>query len=109
MDTFILALVQLTVGICTHYSDWYQGHKTASGEIFDQNKLTGAHMTLPLGSCVQVKNIYNRQKVNVRINDRGAFNSNNIDLSKSAFMQIGNLSSGKLKVQITLLERSVCR
>lgn len=109
MKTLILMLLNLTLGTATFYSDFYIGHRTASGQIFDQNKLTGASMTLPLGSCVQVRNIYNKKKVNVRINDRGMFNSNWIDLSKSAFMQIGNLSSGKLKVQITLLERSACR
>ena len=33
--------------------------KTANGEIFDQNKISAAHRTLPLPSIVKVTNLEN--------------------------------------------------
>src|SRR5262245_10914375 len=37
-------------GTASWYGPGFHGKKTASGEIYDQNKLTAAHKTLPLGS-----------------------------------------------------------
>lgn len=78
----------------------FQGRKTASGEIFDQNQMTAAHRTLPFGSLVEVRNISNGQTVVVRINDRGPFDDNYvIDLARAAAMKIGLLSSGLVAVR----------
>ena len=37
-------------GGASFYSDHFQGHKTATGERFTQNKLTAASPDLPLGA-----------------------------------------------------------
>src|SRR5437868_5868851 len=42
--------------VASWYGGWFHGRKTASGEIFDMNKLTAAHKTLPLGTKLLVKN-----------------------------------------------------
>ena len=34
-------------GIANFYSDKFQGRKTASGAVYDKNKLTASHKTLP--------------------------------------------------------------
>lgn len=78
----------------------FQGRKTASGEKFDQNKMTAAHPTLPFGSLIEVRNIANGKTVVVRINDRGPFHDDYvIDLARAAAMKIGLLSSTPVAVR----------
>lgn len=93
--------------IATYYADIFQDRTTASGEIFDQNKFTAAHKTLPFGTQVKVTNLENNESVIVRINDRGPFASNPnyvIDLSKSAFQSISPLSRGIIKIRYEILD-----
>ena len=52
------------------YEEGFEGAITASGEIYNQNELTAAHGTLPLGTVVEIMNIYNGKKVVVTVNDR---------------------------------------
>lgn len=59
-------------GFATWYGhgDHYDGKLTASGERFDQTKLTAAHFDLPFGTVVNIQNLRNNKQVEVRINDR---------------------------------------
>jgi rare lipoprotein A len=86
----------------SYYADKFNGRKTASGEIFENNKMTCAHRTLAFGTKVKVINIANNQSVIVVVNDRGPQKTTReIDLSKSAFMKITeNKNNGILKVNI---------
>src|SRR5690242_5778474 len=59
------------VGNASWYGPGQDGKATASGEIFDHNKLTAAHRTLPLGTKAVVTNLETGKSVNVTINDRG--------------------------------------
>ena len=78
------------VGIASFYGSQFHGHKTASGEIFNQNAFTAAHRTIPLQSKVKVTNLKNNKTVVVRITDRGPWVKNRImDLSKGAAKSIG--------------------
>lgn len=87
-------------GLGSWYGGRFQGRKTASGERFDQNKMTAAHRTLPFGSRVEVRNKANGKTVVVRINDRGPFHDDYvIDLSRAAATKIGLLSSGPVAVR----------
>ena len=71
------------------------GSRTASGEPFDPNGLTGAHRTLPFNTKVRVTNPANGRSVVVRINDRGPFVGGRcLDLARGAFMVIASLSAG---------------
>lgn len=54
----------------TFYHDRFEGRKTASGEIFDQNKFTAAHWKLKLGTYVLVTNQNTGLQVIVKVNDR---------------------------------------
>ena len=58
-------------GIASWYGPGFNGNRTANGEIYDENFLTGAHRTLPMPSIVQVTNLENGRSIKVRINDRG--------------------------------------
>ncbi len=88
-------------GYASYYSDYFEGRKTANGEIYDHNKLTAAHKTLPFGTEVLVENLNNNKSVIVVINDRGPFHKKRIiDLSLSAADSLGILHKGVGKVFI---------
>jgi hypothetical protein len=59
------------IGQASWYGQDFARRRTASGEEFDPQVLTGAHRTLPLGSKVRVTNLHNGRSVLVTINDRG--------------------------------------
>jgi rare lipoprotein A (peptidoglycan hydrolase) len=78
------------VGEASYYGPGFHGRKTASGDVFDQNALTAAHPTFPLGTQVLVTNLTNGQSVWVTITDRGPYaRGRDIDLSKAAARHIG--------------------
>ena len=91
------------------YASWYgpdfHGRLTASGEIYDQFKMTAAHRLLPLGSVVRVTNAMNGRQVVVVINDRGPFvRGRLIDLSYAAAEQLGAVEQGTLPVLIEVVQ-----
>lgn len=91
-------------GIASWYGSEYEGKKTANGEIYDPNKLTAAHKTLPFGSKVQVENLENGKSVIVIINDRGPFVENRIiDLSQKAAEKLAFTDRGTTYVKTTYL------
>ena len=94
------------VGIASWYGPGFHGKKTANGEIFNQNKISAAHRTLPMPSIVKVTNLDNgRVLERVRINDRGPFAGNRIiDLSKKAAQELGFVNIGTAKVRVEILE-----
>ena len=94
-------------GLASWYGSMWNGRKTASGETFDETKLTAAHKTLPLGTLVRVTNLSSRQSVVVRINDRGSLAPNRvIDLSSAAAREIGLIDQGLARVKLEILGRT---
>jgi rare lipoprotein A len=92
-------------GNASWYGREFQGRKTASGEIFDMNKLTAAHKKLPFGTKLLVKNLDNGKTVAVTVNDRGPYRENRIlDLSYAAAKKIGIVGSGEARVGIKLVK-----
>ncbi len=88
-------------GNASWYGPNYHRHAAADGTTFDQNALTAAHRTLPLGTTVRVTNLTNGQQVLVRITDRGPFAPDRIlDLSKGAAEAIGGVRAGIIKVKV---------
>lgn len=86
----------------TWYGPGYDGHRTASGERFDPNRLTAASKTLPLGSVVRVTNLENGRSVDVKVNDRGPHaGGHGLDLSPAAAQKIGLSHQGAARVKIT--------
>lgn len=72
------------------YADKYQGRLTANGAVYDQAKLTAAHLTLPLGTVLQVRNVHTGQTVVVEVNDRGPYSDRySLDLSVAAARALG--------------------
>ncbi len=92
-------------GMASYYADQFNGRKTASGEIFDNNKMTAAHRTLRFGTMIKVTNLSNNKSVLVRVNDRGPYAHNRlIDLSRNAASQIGMVLSGTARVRVEVVE-----
>ena len=88
-------------GRASWYGPGFHGKKTASGEIFDQGRLTAAHKTLPLGTKAKVTNLENGNSVEVEINDRGPYVGDRvIDLSRAAANALGFVESGLTLVRI---------
>jgi rare lipoprotein A len=89
------------VGLASWYGPPYAGRKGADGSVYDQNAMTAAHLTLPLGSLVRVTNLTNDQTVTVRITDRGPFvRGRIIDLSLAAAKATGIYRMGVAKVRL---------
>jgi rare lipoprotein A (peptidoglycan hydrolase) len=93
-----------TIGVASWYGPGFNGKHTASGEIYDQEDLTAASTTLPLGTRALVTNLQNGRSVEVRINDRGPFaKGRKIDLSHAAANALGILNPGTARVRIDVV------
>lgn len=94
------------IGVASWYGAPYHGRQTASGEIYDMFGLTAAHRNLPFQTWVEVENLANGKRVDVRINDRGPFvHRRIIDLSQTAAQEIDMLGPGTAKVRLTVVKR----
>jgi rare lipoprotein A len=89
-------------------ASWYgseQGHRTASGERFDEDALTAAHRRLPFGTIVRVTNELNGRSVKVRINDRGPWTGGRVlDVTSAAADILQMKTAGIVPVKIEVLQ-----
>src|SRR6267142_5825767 len=93
------SLLSGETGLASWYGHPYHGRAAANGEIYDMEKLTAAHRTLPFGTWVRVTNLTNDKSVEVRIIDRGPFVGGRIiDLSHAAAEVIDLVGSGIARV-----------
>lgn len=92
------------IGLASFYADKFHGRVTASGDIFDQKKMTAAHRTLPFGSKVKVTNIKTKKSIVVVINDRGPFVKDRvIDLSKEGAKKLDFIADGVTQVKVEVI------
>jgi rare lipoprotein A len=99
--------IMIETGLASWYGPKFHGKLTASGEVFNQEKFTAAHRTLPWGTRVKVTNLANGKSVEVRINDRGPFGKGRIiDVSRAAARALGIVGQGIATVQIEWLSDS---
>ncbi len=94
-------------GLASWYGEMWNGKPTASGETFDDTKLTAAHKTLPLGTIVRVTDMENMKSVVVKINDRGTLRPNRIiDLSSAAAKELGMVEQGLARVKLEIIKKA---
>jgi rare lipoprotein A len=94
-------------GVASWYGRDFHGRPTSSGEIYDMNRMTAAHKTLPLPTWVEVTNLVNGRQIIVKVNDRGPFiDGRIIDLSRQAAAELGMLEAGTVRVQVRALGAS---
>jgi rare lipoprotein A len=95
------------LGVASWYGKFFQGKTTASGQPYDENAMTCAHRSLPLGSLLRVTNLRNHKSVVVRVNDRGPVPENRvIDLSLAAAESLGFSQRGLAPVKVELIGSS---
>lgn len=91
-------------GNASWYGAPFHGRRASNGEVYDMNKLTAAHRTLPFNTVVRVTNLTNGKTTTVRITDRGPFVGNRIiDLSYAAAQQIESVGPGVVPVRLDIL------
>ncbi len=91
-------------GVASWYGYPYHGRHAANGEIYDMEKLTAAHRTLPFGTWVRVVNLRNERAVAVRITDRGPFvDGRIIDLSRAAARAVDMIAPGTDAVRLEVI------
>ncbi len=95
----------IQTGIASWYGPDFQGRNTANGEVYDMNKMTAAHKSLPFNTQVIVENQTNGKRIQLRINDRGPYAKNRvIDLSRAGAEAIEMIGPGTAPVKIFVLD-----
>jgi peptidoglycan lytic transglycosylase len=98
------------VGTASWYGAGFHGMPTANGEVFDRERITAAHPTLPLPSVARVTNLENGRVVDVRVNDRGPFVGDRlIDLSQAAARKLGFEGQGLAPVRVDFVSLAEAR
>jgi rare lipoprotein A len=91
-------------GVASWYGQEFQGNTTASGEVYDLNGLTAAHLTLPLGTTIRVTNLKNSKNILLRVNDRGPHIGRRLlDVSWAAAKRLGFVRSGTTRVRVEVV------
>jgi rare lipoprotein A len=81
------------------------GRKSANGQVFDDDSMTAAHRTLPMGSLVVVTNLKTRQSSAMRITDRGPFVEGRIlDLTIASAKATGVYRAGLVDVRLDVYQ-----
>ena len=92
-------------GVASWYGPGYDGKKTSSGEVFDQDALTAAHAYWAFGTRVKVTFPTTGKSVVVRVNDRfPSHKGRAIDLSRGAAKAIGLIGPGTGTVRLEVVE-----
>jgi rare lipoprotein A len=85
-----VAMKHRLAGLASYYSTSLDGTLTANGERYHNKKVSAAHLTLPLGSWVEVTARATGRKLRLRVNDRGPYAKKfAIDLSQAAARFLG--------------------
>lgn len=101
-----LGAQDVITGRASFYSDKLHGRKMSNGERYHKDSMTCAHLKLPFGTMLKVKNMRNGKEVIVKVTDRGPFSKRFVlDLSKAAAKELGFIRAGHTKVEITVLPK----
>ena len=92
-------------GYASWYTAPYKGRKAANGQVFNDQAMTAAHRTLPMGSLIVVTNLATGQSSAMRITDRGPFVSGRIvDLTIASAKATGIYQHGTARVRVDVYE-----
>lgn len=92
------------VGYASYYGQKFHGRRTSNGEIYDMNGISMAHKTLPFGTILEVVNLSNNKKLQIRVNDRGPFiPGRDADVSLGAANKLDMVREGVVKVRLTIV------
>jgi len=92
-------------GVASWYGSPYHNRQSANGHVYDQNALSAAHRTLPMGSLIVVTNEKTRQSAAMRVTDRGPFVPGRVlDLSMGSAKATGVYRAGLATVRIDVYQ-----
>ncbi len=92
-------------GVASWYGHPFHGRQTASGERYDMEAPTAAHQSLPFGTIVEVYNLDNGRRTQLRINDRGPFVDNRIiDVSRYGARRLDMIGPGTARVRLAIVD-----
>ena len=92
-------------GLASYYSDSLDGTLTSNGERYHMKRLSAAHLTLPLGTWVEVTSKATHKRIRLRVNDRGPYVKKFcIDLSHAAARALGVNVAEDRTVTIRIIE-----
>lgn len=88
-------------GMASWYGPPYHNRVGADGTVYNENRISAAHRTLPLGSLIRVTNVRTGQSAVMHVTDRGPFVAGRIlDLSLAAAKTVGVYGPGTAEVRI---------
>jgi rare lipoprotein A len=92
-------------GLATWYTAPYKGRRAANGQVFDDEAMTAAHRTLPMGALILATNLETGQSAAMRITDRGPFVEGRIlDMTIASAKATGVYRAGLARVRIDVYE-----
>lgn len=102
-------------GDASYISTTYDGKTTAYGHIYNSNEYTCSSPSLPFGTLVLVINLSNNKSTIVKVVDKGPYikdvdnllyphPTKVLNLSKSAFSSISDLSTGLISIKYKILK-----
>lgn len=93
------------IGNASWYGGQFHGKKMANGQVFNENRLTVAHKTLPFGTKLEITCTKTGKSVQAVVKDRGPYvHGRVLDLSKEAARQLGMLERGVTQVKYKIIE-----
>lgn len=93
----------LLKGKASYYHDALHGNKMSNGERYHRDSMTCAHLKLPFGTMLKVRNLRNDKEVIVEVTDRGPYAKKYIlDLSRAAASELGIIGRGFAPVEISI-------
>jgi rare lipoprotein A len=99
-----LALQHRVTGLASYYSSFFDGRKTANGEVYRNRAYSAAHLTLPLGTWIEVTSRATGRKLRLRVNDRGPYVKKFcLDLSYAAAHYLGVDTAADRHVDIRII------
>lgn len=93
----------LLKGKASYYHDSLHGNKMSNGEPYHRDSMTCAHLKLPFGTLLKVRNLRNGKEVIVEVTDRGPYAKKYIlDLSRAAARELEIIGRGFAPVEISI-------
>lgn len=93
----------LIKGKASYYHDALHGNQMSNGDYYHRDSMTCAHLKLPFGTMLKVRNLRNNKEVIVEVTDRGPYAKKYIlDLSRAAAKKLGIIGIGFAPVEISI-------
>ena len=97
----LVATAPASVGTASWYRVGRGLHRTCSGAMLDNQALTAASPTLPMGTTVRVARVDGGGSVVLLVNDRMPRGHRIIDVTEEAARDLGLMGSGVATVSVT--------